>query len=215
MSKKTFLFFISILLFFLFIFFSYFVAKEKFTQLDFDTTVRFQNHISRRLDLPFSIISLLGSVEVTGIIWAVLLIYSLLKRFWLTFLTMFLLPAALAIEVFGKVNLFHPGPPFLFYRGVLKFNFPSHYIHTDYSYPSGHVLRTTFLIIFLMTYFYIRHNIVKPILFQILMAGVLILMVVSRIYLGEHWSSDVIGGFLLGASLGIFTGITIPHKITP
>lgn len=212
MSKKRLLFFFSIFLFLLFVYFSYLVAKERFAQFDFDTTVRFQDHISRKLDLPFSILSLLGSVEITGIVWLVFIIFTLVKRYWFTFLALFLLPIALAIEVFGKVFLLHPGPPFLFYRGVLKFNFPSFYVHTDYSYPSGHVLRTTFLIVFLMTYFYIRHKFFKPILVQIFLGGFLLVMMVSRIYLGEHWTTDVIGGFLLGASLGIFAASTIPSK---
>lgn len=212
MTKKKVLLLLSIFLFFAFIYFSYLVAKEKFTNLDFDLTVKFQDRIPRRLDLPFSSLSVLGSAEITGIIWFAFLILALVKKYWWTAISLFLLPIALAIEVFGKVFVHHPAPPYLFYRGVIKFNFPSNFVHTDYSYPSGHVTRTAFLIAFLMTFLYLKASFAKQLLIQAMLTGLLLAMVISRIYLGEHWTTDVIGGALLGASLGIFTGITVPLR---
>ncbi len=212
MSARKFLFFLSIFLFILFVYFSLLVSKETFTQFDFDTTVKIQNHISRRADLPFSLFSLLGMAEITGFIWLVFFIFILIKRYWLTALAMLSFWGALGLEVFGKLFVFHPGPPFLFYRGVFKFEFPSSYAHTSYSYPSGHLTRTAFLISFLIVFIYLKtHWSIKMLIIPSL-ALFLILMAMSRICLGEHWTSDVIGGILLGTSAGIFTGVTIPLK---
>lgn len=212
MFSKKILLLVSLAIFLIFIYFSYLVAKEKFVQFDFDTTVRFQDHISKKWDLPFSMLSVFGSVEITGLIWLSLVVLTLLKKYWLTFISLGLLPAALIMEIFGKLFVLHPGPPFLFYRGVLEVNFPSHFVHTDYSYPSGHVLRTAFLVMFLSTWFFLKTTTAAKTLFIPPLFLLLALMIVSRITLGEHWTTDVIGGLLLGASFGIFTGITVPVK---
>ena len=131
--NKKFLFVIAAFLFILFIFFSYLVAKETFTQLDFDLTVKFQDRIPRRLDYLFSWFSVLGSAEVTGVIWLTLFILMAIRKFWLTAVSLLLLPLALAIEIFGKVFVHHPAPPFMFYRGVLEIQFPKYFVHDLYS----------------------------------------------------------------------------------
>ncbi len=201
-----------IILFFVFIGFSYLVAKEVFTQLDFDMTVKIQDRIPRRVDFIFSWFSVLGSYQITGVIWFVILLLLLFKRFWLAALSLFLLPLALAIEVFGKIFVHHPAPPVLLYRGVLDVELPLHYVHDLYSYPSGHETRTAFLIVFLMLYFFFRRGRVFQLIAQPVLLGILAIMTVSRIYLGEHWTTDVIGGFLIGTSFGLLSGATVPSK---
>jgi len=50
--------------------------------------------------------------------------------------------------------------------------------------------------------------------FGTLCLGFLILMMASRVYLGEHWASDVLGGLFLGGSIALFCGLFIPNKKT-
>lgn len=212
MSAKKLFFLLSIVFFILFIYFSYLVAKESFTQFDFDTTVKFQDRIPRDWDIPFSLLSLFGSLEVTSLFWLGVTIFVLLKRYWLTFLSLSLFVWGMAAEVFGKLLIHHPAPPFLFYRGILPFNFPTHYIQADYSYPSGHVFRTSFLITFLIGLLYFKVSPTKGLVFYISLLTFWGLMLISRVYLGEHWTSDVVGGLLLGISLGLFSASTIPLR---
>ncbi len=210
---RIFLFLISSGIFAIFTLFSYTVAKEMWQSVDFDTTVKLQDHISRRFDLEFSYFSLVGSAEVTFAIAGFISIFNLIRfKVWSSLGWLMVIPAS-AVEIFGKLVLFHPGPPVLFHRSILETTLPSFYIHTNFSYPSGHMIRTTFLttallIVGLST---TKNNFTK-LIFLILAIGFIFIMGLTRVYLGEHWLSDVVGGVMLGASCGILASVFIIGK---
>ncbi|MGH7245892.1 MAG: hypothetical protein ACREGI_03090, partial [Candidatus Levyibacteriota bacterium] len=73
MDKRLKIIFLGIGVFLLFIFFSFLVHKNLFIHVDFNTTVRLQDHMSRRFDLPFSILSIIGNFEVVSVILLIIL----------------------------------------------------------------------------------------------------------------------------------------------
>ena len=70
---------------------------------------------------------------------------------------------------------------------------------TGYSFPSGHVM---YYLGFFGFIWFLAFSLLKPSLKRGLLLvffGALVVLVgLSRIYLGEHWASDVIGSYLLG-----------------
>ena len=200
-NKKNFII-ASFILSTLFLILSFWVSKDVFRGFDYQILVQLQNNISRQVDVPFSILTILGSTEITLVVLIAIFLSSLFKYRHL-FLSLLLYFLIFLIELWGKLFIFHPDPPVTFNRYALDLHLPSSFIvHTNFSYPSGHVARTTFLIIIISFFLYKWQTpLYKKTTLGIMFLFLLAMILISRIYLGEHWFSDVLGGFILGTSI--------------
>jgi undecaprenyl-diphosphatase len=85
--------------------------------------------------------------------------------------------------------------------------FPQFYVNAQYSYPSGHTARAVFLGMALFSvlagpFELWKTNWRKTGIIAACILAYIFAVAISRIYLGEHWLSDVLGGALLGAGFG-------------
>ena len=69
----------------------------------------------------------------------------------------------------------------------------------SYSFPSGHVMFYVgfFGFLWFLIFTLLRDSLPRMLLLGLL-GGLILLVGISRIYLGQHWASDVLGAYLLG-----------------
>lgn len=113
---------------------------------------------------------------------------------------------------FLKVLVARPRPPYFFLDPATIFQSIN-----QYSFPSGHVL---FFIVFFgfIAYLAWLHQTGRARIIVIAICGALIMLIgPSRVYLGAHWASDVMGSYIIGV-LWLFVLILgyqlVSHKRT-
>jgi membrane-associated phospholipid phosphatase len=82
---------------------------------------------------------------------------------------------------------------------------------TSYSFPSGHVMfyMSLFGFVWYLAFTLLKRSVKRSLLLGFF-GGFIILVGVSRIYLGQHWASDVLGAYLLGGL--ILVGIILLYQ---
>jgi len=206
-----------LLLLLIFTLFSRQVKRGFLHQADFDTTVRIQNEIDRSLHLRLATLvdnvfvgsTMAASPQVTAVfvgLMTIIAVYDWKKKkfHWRALV----IPIGFGLltlgEIYGKSVVNHPSPPFFMIKHPSTI-FPQFYINESYSYPSGHTARAIFVALTFLSL--ISHLLFPTKKRWLIFGGIAFLYVfivaIGKIYLGEHWLSDVIGGGLLGISFGL------------
>jgi membrane-associated phospholipid phosphatase len=170
-------------------------AASKFTVLPFD--LKSYHELQEEASPPFNVlmqtVSYLGETAVAVALMTIVVSTFALRRKWLE--TIFILSTTCGIFLtFVLKEFIHRARPFPlaesssgFMQGI-----------NQYSYPSGHVL---FFVVFFgfLAYLAWIHFAGKMRVIVITICSVLIVLIgPSRVFLGAHFASDVVGGYLIG-----------------
>ena len=201
----------------LFYLFSAQVKKGRFQQLNFDTTVRLQDKMPKRFDSYWEDITFFaepGPSIVIALGLTAVASYDLKKKKFRpgAVSILFLFGLVVFAEIYGKAKVESAAPPFFMLKNPTTI-FPKFFVQEQYSYPSGHAARSLF---FGITTFYLAWRYTKKwqnlAVVGLIVGGCVAVISVGKVYLGQHWLSDIIGGYLLALACSSFLGMVLWEK---
>jgi undecaprenyl-diphosphatase len=184
-----------------FVVLSLFVNAGAFGRLNLRMTHYLQGRGSTGQDIGLGVFTYLGSIEVTLVVAALIGIALFRGLRLLAVLPVAFVLAGSLLEFVGKQVIHSPAPGKAFQRFPDFLPALAHKLG-HYSFPSGHVLRAT-LAYGLVLYLAERWELFGRDTSRLSPVLVLLVFLVGFgvVYLGWHWLSDVLGGFLLGLTL--------------
>lgn len=171
-------------------------AASRFQVLPFDqkSYEELQEEASPLFDILMKGVSYLGELSIATTLTVIAMLTFAARRQWLEAIFI-LATASSALLAFVLKELVHRTRPFPLGQNVTGIIQSIN----QYSYPSGHVL---FFVVFFGFFAYLAwiHFAGRVRAIIIAICGALIVLIgPSRVFLGAHWASDVLGSYVIGA----------------
>ena len=169
-----------------------FVRNIGITKFDIAITEELQENTSRPVDFLMRAISATADPIVSMVLITVVAVFLMAIQRQREALFLLVVPFA---DIFGSMI-----------KNIVARPRPSEFIAnistevSGSSFPSGHVIHAVIFFGYLFALSFVIKELPTFVRWIVATSSVLIiiLMSVSRIYLGAHWASDVIGGYLIG-----------------
>ena len=191
MNRKIALVFVIMLAFAILL--SYAAAKFPVLPLDLKTYEELKEQANPLFDKLMAWVSDLGEMAIAMALTAIAMVTFAVRRHWIEAVFM-LATTSSVLLAFVLKELIHRTRPFPLDQnatGIIQ-------SINEYSYPSGHVL---FFVVFFGFFAYLAwiHFAGRTRAIVITICGALILLIgPSRVFLGAHWASDVLGSYIIG-----------------
>ncbi|CAJ1181331.1 hypothetical protein CPR19088_GLDEOEPO_01501 [Companilactobacillus paralimentarius] len=201
-SKKLFILTISLLI--IFGFWTINVALQTNLIKSFDTMLINQIYHHNNFSLSiFRPLTNIGDTFETILVTAIIFLLLIVKKYYYAAIYLVLNKVIVAgLNSLVKIIIERPRPSH------------THYVYAGgFSFPSGHSASSFALYIsILIISLYIFKNLKSKIIISTLCVLMVILIGYSRIFLGVHYPSDVLGGYLLAATILTFNTLLFRTK---